>query len=168
MKPRSIEAAVVWPTWNTRSLKGAIISRHGTNGNAVAESCLSLLYEAAGTSRCVLTARPCPRTGRLTNGLLNKNSAKQMLIISQTFQHRNPFNVVTSWLHLRKQNEATSHFKFNDDNNNNNGNRDSVVGIECDYMLDDRGVGVRVPIRQNCLFSKSSRPIQGPAQLLTQ
>lgn len=80
-----------------------------------------------------------------------------MLIISQTFQHRNPFNVVTDALHLRKQNEATSHFKCNNNNNNHNENRDSVVGIACGYMLDDRGVGVRVPIKAN-IVSSPRRP----------
>jgi hypothetical protein len=35
--------------------------------------------------------------------------------------------------------------------------RDSVVGIAVSYGLDDRGVGVQVPVK-NFLFSKSSRP----------
>jgi hypothetical protein len=38
----------------------------------------------------------------------------------------------------------------------------SAVGIAIGYGLDDRGVGVRVPVRsKNFLFSKSSRPALG-------
>jgi hypothetical protein len=46
------------------------------------------------------------------------------------------------------------------------GSRDSAVGIATGYWLGDRGVGVRVPVRvKNFLFSTSSRPVLGPAQL---
>jgi hypothetical protein len=41
--------------------------------------------------------------------------------------------------------------------------RDSVVGIATGYGLDDRGVGVRVPVGvKDFLFSTSSRPALGP------
>jgi hypothetical protein len=40
--------------------------------------------------------------------------------------------------------------------------RDSSVGIATGYGLDDRGVGVRVPVGvKNFLFSTSSRPALG-------
>jgi hypothetical protein len=42
--------------------------------------------------------------------------------------------------------------------------RDSVVGIATGYGLDDRGVGVRVPVGSR-IFSTSSRPALGPAHL---
>jgi hypothetical protein len=35
--------------------------------------------------------------------------------------------------------------------------RDSVVGIAASYGLDDRGVGVRVPVRSR-IFSSLKRP----------
>jgi hypothetical protein len=40
-------------------------------------------------------------------------------------------------------------------------NGDSVVGIVTGYGLDDRGVGVRVPVGSIFLFSTSSRPALG-------
>jgi hypothetical protein len=42
--------------------------------------------------------------------------------------------------------------------------RDSSVGIEAGYGLHDRGVGVRVLLVNNFLFSTSSRPALGPSQ----
>jgi hypothetical protein len=39
----------------------------------------------------------------------------------------------------------------------NTGSRDSVVGIATDYGLDDRRVGVRVPVRSR-IFSSPCRP----------
>jgi hypothetical protein len=43
--------------------------------------------------------------------------------------------------------------------------RDSSVGIATGYGLDDRGVGVRVPVRvKNFLFSTASRSNLGPNQ----
>jgi hypothetical protein len=45
--------------------------------------------------------------------------------------------------------------------------RDSVVGIATGYGLDDRGVGVRVPVGSR-LFSMSSRPALGSTQALIQ
>jgi hypothetical protein len=36
--------------------------------------------------------------------------------------------------------------------------RDSSVGIATGYGLDDRGVGARVPVGSNFIFSTSSRP----------
>jgi hypothetical protein len=42
-------------------------------------------------------------------------------------------------------------------------NLDSVVGIATGYGLDDRGVGVRVPVGSR-IFSTSSRPALGPTQ----
>jgi hypothetical protein len=48
--------------------------------------------------------------------------------------------------------------------------RDSVVGIATSYVLDDRGVGGRVPVGSR-IFSKSSRPAlrstQPPIQCLS-
>jgi hypothetical protein len=41
--------------------------------------------------------------------------------------------------------------------------RDSVVGIATGYWLDDRGVGVRVPVGSR-IFSTSSRPALGSTQ----
>jgi hypothetical protein len=41
--------------------------------------------------------------------------------------------------------------------------RDSVVRIATSYGLDDRGVGVRVPVGSR-IFSKSSRPALGSTQ----
>jgi hypothetical protein len=41
--------------------------------------------------------------------------------------------------------------------------RDSSVGIATGYGLDDRGVGVRVPVGSG-IFSTSSRPALGPTQ----
>jgi hypothetical protein len=41
--------------------------------------------------------------------------------------------------------------------------RDSVVGIATGYRLDDRGVGVRVPVESR-IFSLLSRPDLGPNQ----
>jgi hypothetical protein len=41
--------------------------------------------------------------------------------------------------------------------------RDSVVGIATGYGLDDRGVGVRVPVGSR-IFSTSSRPALGSTQ----
>jgi hypothetical protein len=47
--------------------------------------------------------------------------------------------------------------------------RDSVVGIETAYGLDDRGVGVRVPVGPRIFFfSTSSRPALGSTQPLIQ
>jgi hypothetical protein len=45
------------------------------------------------------------------------------------------------------------------------GSRDSVVGIATDYGLDDRGVGVRVPVGSR-IFSSPPRPdrLWGPTQ----
>jgi hypothetical protein len=44
--------------------------------------------------------------------------------------------------------------------------RDSVVGIATSYGLDDRGVGVRIPVgRRIFLFSKLSRPALSSTQL---
>jgi hypothetical protein len=43
------------------------------------------------------------------------------------------------------------------------GSRDSVVGIATGYGLDDRGVGVRVPVGWR-IFYTSSRPVLGPTQ----
>jgi hypothetical protein len=40
---------------------------------------------------------------------------------------------------------------------------DSVVGIATTYGLDNRGVGVRVPVRSR-IFSTSSRPALGSTQ----
>jgi hypothetical protein len=40
------------------------------------------------------------------------------------------------------------------------GSWDSVVGIATGYGLDDRGVGVRVPVVNSFLFPTLSRPIQ--------
>jgi hypothetical protein len=46
--------------------------------------------------------------------------------------------------------------------------RDSVVGIATGYGLDDRGVGVRVPVGSR-FFSSPSRPdrLWGPPSLLS-
>jgi hypothetical protein len=41
--------------------------------------------------------------------------------------------------------------------------QDSVVGTATGYGLDDRGVGVRVPVGSR-IFSTSSRPALGPTQ----
>jgi hypothetical protein len=41
--------------------------------------------------------------------------------------------------------------------------RDSSVGVATDYGLDDRRVGVRVPVGSR-IFSTSSRPALGPTQ----
>jgi hypothetical protein len=43
------------------------------------------------------------------------------------------------------------------------GSRDSVVGRAIGYGLDDRGVGVRVPIA-SIIFSTSTRPALGSTQ----
>jgi hypothetical protein len=53
-------------------------------------------------------------------------------------------------------------------NNNNNRSRDSVVGIETSYGLDDRGVGVRVPVGSR-IFPSPDRPdrLWGPPNLLS-
>jgi ABC-type lipoprotein release transport system permease subunit len=40
----------------------------------------------------------------------------------------------------------------------------SVVGIATGYGMDDRGVGVRVPVGSRIFFT-SSRPTLGPTQL---
>jgi hypothetical protein len=44
--------------------------------------------------------------------------------------------------------------------------RDSAVGIATGYGLDDRGVGIRVPMggSKNFYFSMSSTPALGPTQ----
>jgi hypothetical protein len=42
-------------------------------------------------------------------------------------------------------------------------NRDSVVDIDTGYGLDDRGVGVRVPVGSR-IFSTTSRPALPPTQ----
>jgi hypothetical protein len=44
--------------------------------------------------------------------------------------------------------------------------RDSVVGTATNYWLDERGVGVRVPVESR-IFSSSSRPTLGPPNLLS-
>jgi hypothetical protein len=45
------------------------------------------------------------------------------------------------------------------------GSWDNVVGIATGYALDDRGVGVRVPVAvKNFLFSPASRPTLGLTQ----
>jgi hypothetical protein len=46
--------------------------------------------------------------------------------------------------------------------------RDSVVGIATGYRLDDRGFGVRVPVRSR-IFSSPRRPdrLWGPPSLLS-
>jgi hypothetical protein len=41
--------------------------------------------------------------------------------------------------------------------------RDSIVGIATSYRLDNRGVGVRVPVGSR-IFSTSSRPVLGSIQ----
>jgi hypothetical protein len=41
---------------------------------------------------------------------------------------------------------------------------DSAVGVATGYKLDDRGVGVQVPVVKNFLFSTSSRLALGPTQ----
>jgi hypothetical protein len=48
------------------------------------------------------------------------------------------------------------------------GSRDSAVGIATSYGLDDRGVGVRVPVVSR-IFSSPDRPdrIWGPPNLLS-
>jgi hypothetical protein len=46
--------------------------------------------------------------------------------------------------------------------------RDSVVVIATGYVLDDRGVGVRVPVGSKIFFSTSSRPTLGSTQPPTQ
>jgi hypothetical protein len=43
------------------------------------------------------------------------------------------------------------------------GSRNSSVGIATGYELDDRGVGVRVPVGSR-IFSTSPRPALGPTQ----
>jgi hypothetical protein len=43
-------------------------------------------------------------------------------------------------------------------------NPNSAVGIATDYGLEDRGVGVRVPVGSRILFSTSSRRVLGPTQ----
>jgi hypothetical protein len=47
-------------------------------------------------------------------------------------------------------------------------NRDSVVGIAPSYGLDDRGIGVRVPVGSR-MFSSARRPdrLWGPPNLLS-
>jgi hypothetical protein len=49
-----------------------------------------------------------------------------------------------------------------------NNERDSAVGIATSYGLDDRGVGVRVPVGSR-IFSSSRRPdrLCGPLNLLS-
>jgi hypothetical protein len=47
-------------------------------------------------------------------------------------------------------------------------NRGSSVGIATSYGLNDRGVGVRVPVVKNFLSSTSRRPVLAPTQLPTQ
>jgi hypothetical protein len=47
------------------------------------------------------------------------------------------------------------------------GSRDSVVGIATGYGLEDRGVGVRVPVGSR-IFSTSSRPALGSTQTCIQ
>jgi hypothetical protein len=48
------------------------------------------------------------------------------------------------------------------------GSRDSVVGIATGYGLDDRGVGVRVPVEPRVFSSLSHRDrIWGPPNLLS-
>jgi hypothetical protein len=44
------------------------------------------------------------------------------------------------------------------------GSRDSAVGIATGYGLEERGVGVRIPVGSRILFSKSSRPALGPTR----
>jgi hypothetical protein len=46
----------------------------------------------------------------------------------------------------------------------NSSSRDSSVGIATDWGLDDRAVGVRVPVGSR-IFSTSSGPVLGPTQL---
>jgi hypothetical protein len=48
------------------------------------------------------------------------------------------------------------------------GTRDRVVGMATNYGLEDRGVGVRVPVRSR-IFSSPDRPdrILGPSNLLS-
>jgi hypothetical protein len=47
------------------------------------------------------------------------------------------------------------------------GSRDGVFGIATGYGLDDRGIGVRVPVGSR-IFSTSSRPAVGPTKPLIQ
>jgi hypothetical protein len=51
---------------------------------------------------------------------------------------------------------------------NDKRSRDSSVGIATSYRLDDRGVGVRIPMMSR-IFSSSSRPVRlwGPPKLLS-
>jgi hypothetical protein len=51
---------------------------------------------------------------------------------------------------------------------NSSRSRDSVVGIATSYGLDDRGVGVRIPVRSR-IFSSPDRPdrLWGPPNLLS-
>jgi hypothetical protein len=48
--------------------------------------------------------------------------------------------------------------------NHDSTNRDSVVGIATGYVLDDRGVRVRVPVGSRILFFSSSRQALWPTQ----
>jgi hypothetical protein len=45
-----------------------------------------------------------------------------------------------------------------------NRSRDSSVGVATGYGLDDRGVGVRVPVGSRIFHSATSRPALGPTQ----
>jgi hypothetical protein len=73
MKPRN--------TATTVTVMEPLLADMGPTAS-VAESCVCAYFTRLQARLAVLTARPCPWTGGLANGLLNKNSAKQMLIIS--------------------------------------------------------------------------------------
>jgi hypothetical protein len=64
--------------------------------------------------------------------------------------------------------ESTIDPILNHINSGHTGRRDSVVGIATGYELDDRGVGVRVPVESR-IFSSPRRPdlLWGPASLLS-
>jgi hypothetical protein len=58
-------------------------------------------------------------------------------------------------------------FKYLDEFNASR-SRNSAVGIATGYGLDDREVGVRVPVETRFLLSRASRPALGSTQLLIQ
>jgi hypothetical protein len=83
-----------------------------------------------------------------------------------------PFQFATQYILPRHVLIATYTFHLRSSSNSHpthiRGSRDSAVGIATGYGLDDRGIGVRVPVRSR-IFSSQCRPdrLWGPPNLLS-
>jgi hypothetical protein len=95
-------------------------------------------------------------TPRSTGSALCSNLCTGFLLKSRKLLRNSPFFYGVAWklLNISKFSCITSIRR----------SRDSSVGITTGYGLDDRGVGVRVPVVKNFYFSTLSRPALGSTQ----